>query len=105
MDECKIGASCGDEHPCGDDHRGGHAYHEECCDRAERVMGLAKDAKHDLLKEKMKKLFESKVGKQLDKVAEVAVDAVIARMQHRAAAQQSCDQYEKNLTAAFQGDR
>ncbi len=75
---------------------------EECC-FAEELLCLAKSAKHELLKEKMKKILEARIGKKLDKVAEVAVDAVISCMQHKLAEKQACDQYKENLMAAFKG--
>jgi hypothetical protein len=68
---------------------------------AEEMMSLVKCAKHDLLKDKMKKLLESRIGKRLDKVAEVAVDAIIAKMEHKVAQKHACEQYEDDLIAAW----
>lgn len=70
---------------------------------AEDLLCLAKSAKHDLLKEKMKRILETKIGKKLDQVAEVAVDAVHAHMQQAAAEKQACEQYKEKLIAAFKG--
>jgi hypothetical protein len=70
---------------------------------AEDLLCLAKSAKHDLLKEKMKKVFEAKIGKKLDQVAEVAVDAVLAHIQQAVAQKQACEQYKEKLIAVFKG--
>jgi hypothetical protein len=97
MGECKIDNSNKTESSCGSDI----PEQEEHCTMAEDILCLAKCAKHELLKEKMKKLLEAKIGKKLDKVAEVAVDAVLACMEHKMAAKHACHQYEENLMAAF----
>ncbi len=68
---------------------------------AEEILHLAKCAKHELLKEKMKKLLETKMGKTLDKVAEVAVEGILTRMQHKKAKKQACEQYKEDLMTAF----
>ncbi|MEK6746191.1 MAG: hypothetical protein AABY33_04085 [Pseudomonadota bacterium] len=71
------------------------------CTIAEDLLCLAKEAKHELLKEKMKKILEAKIGKKLDKVAEVAVDAALACMQHQVAAREACNDYQAKLSVAF----
>ena len=43
------------------------------------------------------------MGKKLDKVAEVAVDAVLAHMQHKKAQKQACEQFEEDLRSAYKG--
>lgn len=73
----------------------------ERCTIAEDLFCLAKSAKQELLKEKMKKNLEAKIGKKLDKIAEVAVDAVLACLQQKMAEKQACEQYKENLMAAF----
>ena len=94
MTQCTSENSCPTENnrPSGDN-----------CTIAEDILCLAKSAKHELLKEKMKKSFEAKIGKKLDKVAEVAVDAVLACLQQKMAAKEGCEQYRENLMAAFKG--
>jgi hypothetical protein len=71
------------------------------CNFAEDLLCLAKQAKHELLKEKMKKVLEAKIGKKLDKVAEVAVDAALACIQHKMAEREACNDYKEQLFAAF----
>ena len=97
MSEYKTNNTCETENSCSPTNN----QQEEHCTMAEDIMCLAKSAKHELLKEKMKKLLEAKIGKKLDKVAEVAVDAVLACMQHKMEAKQACNQYKENLKAAF----
>jgi hypothetical protein len=76
---------------------------EECsCSMSAEILSLVKCAKHDLLKDKMKKLLEVKIGKKLDKVAEVAVEAVIAKMEHKIAQKLACEHYEDNLMSAWE---
>jgi hypothetical protein len=98
MSECKTGTSCDTETSCRCPNCG---QEECCCTMAEDMLCLVKCAKHDLLKEKMKKLLETKIGKKLDKVAEVAVEAVLAKMQRKIAEKNACEKYKDDLTAAF----
>lgn len=104
MGECNTDHSC-HENSCETENScdRGENRREEGCTMAEDLLCLAKSAKHDLLKEKMKKIFEAKIGKKLDQVAEVAVDAVLAHWQQTAAQKQACEQYKEKLTAAFKG--
>jgi len=67
------------------------------CTLAEDLKCLAKQAKQELLKEKMKSYFEAKKGKQLDKLAEIAVDAAISCMEHKIAGKEACNEYKQNL--------
>jgi len=68
---------------------------------AEEILNLAKCAKHHLLKEKMKVIFEAKIGKKLDKIAEAAVEAILAKMEHKKAEKQGCEQYKEKLMEAI----
>lgn len=73
----------------------------DCCTFAEDMVCLAKQAKKELIKEKMKTVFEEKIGEKMDKVAELAVDAAIACMQHKLADKEAGDEYKVNLLAAI----
>lgn len=75
----------------------------DCCTLAEDVYCLAECAKHELLREKMKKVLEAKIGKKLDRIAEVGVDALLACIEQKIAGQQACDQYKENLLKALKG--
>lgn len=104
MGECTTDRSCHENsHETERSCDRGESRSEEGCTMAEDLLCLAKSAKHDLLKEKMKKIFEAKIGKTLDQVAEAAVDAVLAHWQQAAAQKQACEQYREKLMAAFKG--
>jgi hypothetical protein len=62
---------------------------------------LAKCAKYSLLKQKMERLLDAKIGGQLDKIAEIAAEAVIDHMQRMGAKKQASQQYEQDLLAAL----
>ncbi|MDB2414143.1 hypothetical protein N9W34_00050 [Rickettsiales bacterium] len=103
MTECKTDNSChtdnihhGNKGSCSE-----YNHKSDCCTMAEDILGLAKCAKHELLKEKMKIILEKKMGKKLDKVAEVTVDAMLAYMTNIAAEKEACRDYETKLHAAF----
>jgi hypothetical protein len=81
----------------------GKKQSDDCCTLAEDILCLAECAKHELLKEKMKKLFDAKIGKKLDKVAEVAVEAVLACIEQKLAEKETCNSYKENLLAALKG--
>ncbi len=71
------------------------------CTIAEDLVCLAKQAKKELLKEKMKAHMQAKKGDKLDKIAEIAVDAVIACMEHKMAGHEACEEYKNKLKAIF----
>lgn len=97
--------SCHDENTCstGSTKESCGPEKEDCCTFAEDVLCLAECAKHELLKEKMKKVFEARIGKKLDKVAELAVNAFLDCMEHEMAGKHACEQYKENLFAALKG--
>jgi hypothetical protein len=78
-------------------------HNDDCCTLAEDVYCLAECAKHELLKEKMKKIFEARIGKKLDKIAELGVDAVLACLENKIAEKEACNTYKENLLAALKG--
>lgn len=73
----------------------------DCCTFAEDMVCLAKQAKKELLKEKMKAVYEEKLGEKMDKVAALAVDAALACMQHQMAGKEACDTYKADLLAVI----
>lgn len=98
MGSCQSENSCETQNTYGPAN--GHREKEECT-FAEDLLCLVKSAKGELLKEKMKRVLETRIGQKLDKVAEVAVDAFLAEMQQRMAQKHACDQYKENLIKAF----
>lgn len=107
MGDCK-GEGCHDkEHAC---HCAGHEKEHAChcgCHRDDsyemHVLHLAKCAKHELLKEKMKKRIEAEMGPGLDKIAEAAVGALLARLKEKMAEKQAGERLDELLAAAFKG--
>ncbi|MFA4993764.1 MAG: hypothetical protein WC521_00440 [Bdellovibrionales bacterium] len=87
---CTCGCTCGCENcTCG------------CCGKVDEFIGLAKSAHHELLKQKMKNVFEAKIGKKMDKVAEVVVAAALLQMKDRMSEKQAHEQFEKKLMDIF----
>ncbi len=73
----------------------------DCCTFAEDMICLAKQAKKELLKEKMKAVYEAKIGAKMDNVAEVAVNAALECMQHQLAGKEACDNYKSDIIAVL----
>ena len=97
MTQCTTGNSC---ETSGNQNQ---QTSKDECNFAEDLLCLAKSAKHELLKEKIKKGLEAKIGKKLDKVAEVAVEAVIGCLNQKIAQKEACEEYRGNLFAALKG--
>jgi hypothetical protein len=74
MDESGCGGNC-EQSQCACEHN--HEYYEE--DMAGMMMHLAKKAKIELIKEKMKKKLEAVEGKKLDKLADLVVETMLAK--------------------------
>lgn len=66
-------------------------------DYARVLFRLAKRAKKDVLKDKMKHHIEIKMGHHLDRLAELAADAVIDQMQRKAAKARAKAQYKETI--------
>jgi hypothetical protein len=79
------------------------AKSEGGCTLAEDLLCLAKSAKHELLKDKMKVRIEAKLGKKLDKLADAAVEAMIGCYEHQMAGKQACDKYKDAIQSALKG--
>lgn len=73
------------------------------CTLAEDLLCLAKCAKHELIKDKMKAHLEAKMGKTLDKLALAAVEAMLACLDNKMSGKQACDKYQAAIQAAFKG--
>ena len=100
MNESQTVTSCDTHASCNCPNCG---QQECCCSIEEEMLSLVKCAKHDLLKDKMKKLLEAKIGRKLDEVAAVTVNAIIAKMERKIAQKHACKQYEDELMAAWKG--
>lgn len=108
--------SCCSSHGCGSES--GHSchggscqcqchHHEEChhhdtCDSHEaQILCLVKWSKYKLLKEKIMKQLEAKMGKKLDEVAVVAVDAFLAEWEQKENAKKTCNTFQEKLCNIF----
>ena len=81
----------------------GHKKGDDCCTLAEDLICLAKCAKEELLRDKIKKALDAKIGKKLDNVANIVADAANACLQHELESKQACADYKENLLAALKG--
>ncbi len=98
MSECKTEESCEtSKGSCDTPNKSS----SDCCTVAQDFLCLAKQAKKELMKEKMKAAFEKKLGKKMEALADVATDAVIACFEHEMAGRDACNNYKENLLKAF----
>ena len=67
-------------------------------DKFDKMMWVAKEAKMELMKEKMKKKLESVHGKKLDKIADFIVEAM---HQHKKAGKEMMKQIEESREKFF----
>lgn len=79
----------------------GHAYGERSCAFEEKIFYLAKAAKHELLKEKMKKALEERMGTKLDKVAEISVEAFLMHFRQEMEGKKAFWQFKESLFETF----
>ncbi len=91
MSDCKIENTCETKTP----------KQSDCCTLAEDMICLAKQAKKDLLKEKMKAVYEAKIGEKMNNVAEIAVTAALECMMQQLASKEACENYKNDLIAAI----
>ena len=68
------------------------------------IMYLAKDAKYELLREKIKKKLESSMGKKLDQVADVAVEAFIEAKKGKLEMKSRWQELEEKLEKIFESE-
>ncbi len=89
------GASCDDR---------SYIYDDECLEKTAKLTLLAEAAHSELLKQKMKAAFEAKIGKKMDKVADLAVDAALTLMKGRMAQKKAHEDFEEKLMTIFKGN-
>jgi len=83
---CRCGCTCSDE------------------SKADEFLDLATAAHHELLKQKMKDAFEAKIGKKMDKVADLVVDTALVYMKDAMVEQQTQEKFEDKLMEIFHGN-
>lgn len=79
-----------------------HTHGEK--DAAAKMFHLAKCAKHSLLKQKIERQLEAKIGPKLDRIAALAADALIDNMHRISGKKQASHRYEEDLLAAIRSD-
>ncbi|MDD4616072.1 MAG: hypothetical protein PHW76_03010 [Alphaproteobacteria bacterium] len=65
------------------------------------LMMLAKIAHKELLIEKMKAALEAKMGKKMDKIADIAVDAALSWMKNKMSERQAHAEFDEKLMDIF----
>ena len=77
----------------------------QCCtqeyDKMDMMMYLAKTAKMDLIKEKIKKKLEAAHGKKLDKVADLLAEAMMECHKAEADNEKKHQEFRERLDAIF----
>ncbi len=91
---CSCGCGCG---KCG-------CKSDSCCStKGCELTPLAVAAHRELLKQKMKAVFENRIGRKMDKVAETVVDAVLLSLKDKMAEQTAREQLDARLMDIFKG--
>lgn len=99
-EECcgeSCGSGCGSDCSCGGN--------ESCCgeetSKSEMFMELANEAWAELMKEKMKAVYEKSMGDKMNKVAAVSVEACMAYWMQKMKSEASCAEFEEKLRKAM----
>jgi hypothetical protein len=97
---CRSGeGSCGCEGQCD------CQSNDSCCSQQSMLGGLiylAKEAKYELLKEKIKRKLESSMGKKLDQMADVAVEAFLESWKGKKEMKSRWQELEEKLEKIFE---
>jgi hypothetical protein len=89
--EMKQAECCGQQHEHGPECRHGPE------DKLMMMMHMAKGAKMELLKEKVKKKLEAAEGKKLDKIADALVDLLVEKHKAKSAMMRKRMETKKRL--------
>ncbi len=97
MGECKVNSACNTAM--------GHEQKSTCCGKlTDNIRALANDAWAELLKNKIKKQYENKIGAKMDKIAEVAADVAIEYWKHKVAAKELCKEHNGKLSNVIKAE-
>jgi len=88
--QCNTESSCQDNTKC-----------SSGCEMTDMLMKLADNSWEELMKEKMKKVLETKIGKRMDKTAGVIVQASLDYWQHKMQGKAKCEEHKQKIKAAF----
>ena len=73
----------------------------ECCDMPEKLLALADEAWHEVLKEKIRKEIEESCGEKLNDLARLVATANGQKWSHMIAGKAKCDQYKRSVKEFF----
>ena len=73
----------------------------ECCDMPSKLLGLADEAWHELVKEKIKANIEECCGEKLDELAKLVAEANAYKWKHVIEGKKKCDEYQSQVKAFF----
>ncbi|MDR4509564.1 MAG: hypothetical protein MRJ65_15275 [Candidatus Brocadiaceae bacterium] len=99
--ECCCGSHCSSNHTCHSHCKTHGGYKKEGDHCVSDMLKLARCAKKELLKEKLKANLEKKVGDKLDKVADLLVDAMLEEYKADMENKERRDELKKNLCEIF----
>lgn len=100
MSECKTNECKTSSQSCDTEKGSCETKQDDCC-ISEALKCLGKQSGMELLKDKIKKALEAKIGKKLDKIADVVSDEHINCLESKIAQKQAGNNYREELFAAL----
>ena len=98
---CCEEESCCTEKSCSESSCGSDSGGDE--NPTGMMMKLAEDAWSDLMKEKIKAVYEKQTGAMMNKVAQAAAEASIAYWTHKMEGEAKCHEHQEKIMKAFMG--
>ena len=95
MENCESG-KCDTKY-----HKEKNCHHNTGCEMTDGMLRLADSAWEELIKEKMKKIFEEQNGERMDKVAQATVDVANAFWQSKMEGMSKCHESKQKIKTAF----
>ena len=101
-----MGQECGEEKCCSEGKGECCCQKKECCesnsqDHGKMMMELANEAWSELMKEKMKTIYENAIGDKMNRVAQASVEACIAYWSNKMKEEHSWSEFEDKLRKAM----
>ena len=96
----EAGCNCGSSCACGQQNcncGSGCGSHGQEYDKFAMMMYLAKEAKMELLKDKIKKKLESEQGKKYDEIAAVLVEALMQKKKDKMEAEKHMEEMRERF--------
>ena len=104
MGDCKEGTCSTEQQKGGADCCSGSSCNKSSgCEMTDMLMHIADSAWAELMKDKMKKLFETHRGKNMDKLAKASVEASLAYWEHKMKGKMACHENKEKLKQAMMG--